>query len=191
MKIRFKDFILNEGKADTTYLAGKIGDLLAALQELQDNMGGMGTRQLTKSSALIVNQIRSILHVTWGKEEVKHLATLQKIGVAIMKAVEEKEGLTDVLASATAELQKTTQDMGVPINTLGEPAKAPPEPETLAPPAGEEEKEAPKPQGQEQAPPPPPQGQEAPQPPAGGQVPPPPTPGAPPPQPPPASLPMR
>ena len=43
----FKGFILNEGRA---YLGIRIGDILNAIQDLEQNAKGMGTRQMVKNA---------------------------------------------------------------------------------------------------------------------------------------------
>lgn len=128
--MRFKYFLLNEGQA---FLAQKIGDLLSALQELEQNAGHLGTRQQVKNAEEIVNYIRRILHVHWEKEEEEYLRTLQKVGVAIMRAIDEKDDLPAIITSSTREVEKIMSDMGVPVNNLGSPENTEPEPDTNEP----------------------------------------------------------
>lgn len=119
--MQFKQFLLNETRS---YLGQKVGDILTAAHELRDDSKNMGSRDLTRFSERIVNQIRRILHSHWPKEEKKHLLTLQKVAVAIMKAIEEKDDLHGTIAGAAAELEKLTADLGVPIHRLGSSPKA-------------------------------------------------------------------
>ncbi len=112
----FKDYILLENRV---YLGGKMGDILTALQELRDDAKSMGTRSLVRYSEKIVNQIRRVLHTHWPKDEIKFLRPLQKIGVAMMKAIEEREGLEEIVAGSAGELEKVISKMGVPINKIG------------------------------------------------------------------------
>lgn len=114
--MQFKQFLLNEGQS---YFAQKLGDVLEALQDLSDNAKNIGTRQLVRYSEEIVNHMRIILHTHWSKEEEKHLRTLQKVGVAIMRAIEERDDLPEILVSATQEIQKLMGDIGVPMHNLG------------------------------------------------------------------------
>lgn len=128
MGIRFKQFILNESQA---YLGQKVGDILTAVQELRDDANNMGARDLTRFSERIVNQIRRILHSTWPREEKKHLLVLQKIGVALMKSIEEKDDLPGTISGAASALEDLVADLGVPIHKLATTDKAPEkEPET-------------------------------------------------------------
>ena len=113
--MRFKQFIINEASA---YMGQKVGDILTATQELNDDSKNMGTRDLIRFSERIVNQIRRILHSNWPKEEKKHLLTLQKVGVAIMKAIEDKDDLPGTIAGAVGTLEKLVGKLGVPINKL-------------------------------------------------------------------------
>ena len=108
-------FILNENKI---YLTQKIGDILTAVKELNDDSKNMGTRDLVRFSERIVNNIRRILHSNWSKEEKKYLLSLQKVGVAIMKAIEEKDDLPGIISSSASSLQKLVTDLGLPINKL-------------------------------------------------------------------------
>lgn len=125
--MRFKHFLLNESQA---YLGQKVGDILTAAQELRDESGNMGTRDLTRFSERIVNQIRRILHSNWPREEKKHLATLQKVGVAVMKAIEEKDDLPGTIAGITTLLEKLVANLGVPIHKLASTDVAPEEDDT-------------------------------------------------------------
>lgn len=117
--MRFKHFILNE---DHVYLSQKIGDILNAVHDLEQNVDGMGNRQLTSNAESIVNQIRRILHTSWNKSEIKYLQILQKAGVSIMKAIEEKDDLRSVLTGVSGILEKTLGGLDTPINDLGSPA---------------------------------------------------------------------
>jgi alpha-ketoglutarate-dependent taurine dioxygenase len=114
--MQFKQYLISEGQS---FFAQKIGDILEALQDLSDNSKNIGTRQLIRYSEEIVNHMRIILHTHWGKEEEKYLRTLQKIGVAIMRAIDEKDDLPEILVSATQEMQTLMSDLGVPMHNLG------------------------------------------------------------------------
>jgi len=151
LSLDFGGFLLNE---DKVYLSHRVGDILNALQELVENGKAMGTRQLVKNSESIVNQIRKILHSDWQKEEERHLKSLQKVGVALMRAIEEKDDLESILASSATELQKVQQDLGAPMQDLGAPegeeASDNPESVSTSPPEGKDEEKKPK---QPEAPP--------------------------------------
>ena len=118
MKFEFKDFLLNENRA---YLGQRMSDILNSLQELEENGKSLGTRQMVKDSEGVVNQLRRILHTHWGKEEEKHLKPLQKVGVALMKAIEEKSNLPDAISGSTKEMEKLMTDMKMPVNKLAAP----------------------------------------------------------------------
>ena len=121
-KLDFTLYILNETK---THLSQKIGDILSALQNLHDDADHLGTRQLLKASQGIVNQIRRVIHETWPDTEMDSLQILQKIGVALSKAIDENTNLKDVIASSVEELQQASG--GHPVNDLGggnEPSEA-------------------------------------------------------------------
>jgi hypothetical protein len=113
---RFKSFLLHENKY---YLGQKAGDLLTALQSLGDDASNIGNRTLIRAVQGIVNQIRRILHGRWDDGDFKYLKVLQKIGVALCKAIDEKEDIATVLSSAGTELEDLLSKMGVPVNSLG------------------------------------------------------------------------
>lgn len=115
MKISFKDFLLNENKY---YLGNRIGDILSSVQELQQNSEGMGARQLVANSSRIVDQIRGILHSTWSSREEKYLKDLQKIGVALAKAIDEKDDLEEILPAISSGLEKISSKLGTPVHSL-------------------------------------------------------------------------
>ena len=116
--MEFKDFLLSENES---YLGQQIADVVSALSDLNTHGPNMGTRPTVEAAETIVGKIRRILHTHWPKEETKYLAALQKVGVSIMRAVEEKDDLLGVLQSSEQELSKTTSDMGVPVNSLASP----------------------------------------------------------------------
>jgi hypothetical protein len=158
--MEFKQFLLTEQKE---YLANRVNDILTGIHELLQAKKQMGARQLVRNAETIANQIRKVLHSSWPRSEHKYLKTLQKCGVALMKAIEEKGDLPEVFNSVRSELERMTQKLGVPANQLGTGAEETPErPEE--PPPGQQ------PPAPQQAAPPP-QGM-PPQPPQQGELPP-------------------
>lgn len=121
--MNFKDFLLNEKQMvideDKKYFGQKVGDALSAIHDMEDNSKAVGTRKLTKASLTLVNQIRTILHDQWSASLLPQLQILQRVGVALMKAIDEKGDIADVLANAGDELEKITKDLGTPINHIG------------------------------------------------------------------------
>ena len=179
-KLHFKDFLLNENKQ---ILGHKVADILNAVHDLNDNGANMGARLMVKRATTVVNMIRRILHSPWNDENKKYLKVLQKVGVAIMKAIDEKDDLPSVIAGVSDEIGKLSQKMHVPVNDLGSdeggsdaddgvatsgPPKADPAqmPDQQGPPpeaeAGGQPGQMPPPGGQVGAPPqvPPPPGQQ-------------------------------
>ena len=157
--MRFRDYLLNE---DASFLNEKIGDLTNAMQNLLDNSEGMGKRQVVTASEKIVNQIRTILHTHWPKKDTQYLAPLQTVGVAISKAIDEKDDLSEVMTASVEELQKLADSVGAPVNALASPEEAPPENEALPPSQGESPPEQPQQQQPPQQQPPPPEGAQMP-----------------------------
>jgi hypothetical protein len=122
-RISFRDFLLNENKY---YLGQRIGDVLTAIQDLQQNGESMGRRQMTANAQRIVDQIRTILHSNWSKKEEKYLTAIQKAGVAIARSIDEKDDLEEILGSVGEELQQVVSKMGVPVNSLATPPEEEP-----------------------------------------------------------------
>lgn len=116
--MKFKEFILNEQKQ---YLGQKIGDILTATQELRDEAKNMGSRDLSRFSERIVNQIRRLLHSYWSKENQPYLKDLQKIGVALMKSVKEKGDLEQTVSGVAGALEGLISKIGTPINRIASP----------------------------------------------------------------------
>jgi len=116
--MNFKQFLLNENQA---YLGQKVGDILTSLKEINADSKTMGSRDLVRFSERIVNQIRPLLQASWQKEEGQYLFTLQKVAVAIMKAIEDKNDLPGIIASSTVTLEKLVSDLGVPIHKFAAP----------------------------------------------------------------------
>ena len=114
----FKSFLINEEKS---YLGRKVAGVLTPMQELQDDMQNMGARHLTRVAENIVNEIRKILHGHWKQEQQKYLKDLQKIAVAIQKAIEDKGDLKEIIPSAIQSMQTLSGKLGVKINNLKGP----------------------------------------------------------------------
>lgn len=117
--VNFKEFLLNENKIR---LGKRVGDVLNSVHELQDDMENISVRHLKKVAENIVNQIRRILHSQWGTEDHKYLKRLQSVGVAIMKALEEKGDIKEILSQVGSELESLSKKLGVKINQLEPPA---------------------------------------------------------------------
>lgn len=101
--MRFKEFVLQENK---NYLDQKISDILSALQDLNDSAENMGARHLVSNATTIVNQIRRIVHTHWPENDEPKLLVLQKCGVAIMRAIEEKDDLESVLRACQPNIEE-------------------------------------------------------------------------------------
>lgn len=134
--ITFKHFLLNEEKS---YLNQRISDILTALHDLQEDIDNLGSRHINRMAESIVNQIRRVLHSNWSEKQHKSLKSLQKAGVAIMKAIEEKGDIKAILGSATKEIEELSGKLGTPVSDIGDSAEGqpavlePPEPEQPQP----------------------------------------------------------
>lgn len=116
--VKFKEFLLNE---NSIRLGKRVGDVLNSVHELQDDMDNISLRHLKRISENIVNQIRRILHSQWPTEQHKYLKRLQAIGVAIMKTLEEKGDIRQVLQQVSSELETLSKKLGVKINDIEPP----------------------------------------------------------------------
>lgn len=116
----FKRFLINEEK---NYLGNRVGDVLTAAQELEQDMESLGSRHLNRLADNVVNQIRKILHGHWSSKSEKYLQKLQRVAVAIKKTIEDKGDLKQILPTAIQELETISGELGVKVNNL----EAPPE----------------------------------------------------------------
>lgn len=115
---RFKNFLINESNS---YLGHRVNDVLTALQDVQNDMKNLGTRHLSRLIENIVNEIRKILHSQWEVRQHKHLEQLQKVAVALMKTIEDKGDLRDIIPAAVQTLEGIAGKVGVKINDLQAP----------------------------------------------------------------------
>lgn len=114
--MEFRNFLINENRS---FLAQKISDILSAIQDLNDNAPNLGARHLMSNAEAIVNQIRRILHTDWPQKDQPNLVKLQKCGVAIVKAIEEKDDLISILKSCQNELEQINNES--PTNKIMTP----------------------------------------------------------------------
>jgi len=108
--------------------------LLSSVQSLGEDAPNLGNRALMRATQGIIDQIRRILHGRWDDSDLNYLKVLQKVGVALCKAIDEKDDIATVVSSVGQELEQMLNDMEVPVNNVGndEGAQAPEE-EPLAP----------------------------------------------------------
>lgn len=116
----FKEFILNENKQ---FFASQCGDILNAIQNLEEEAEHIGTRNLVRFSSNIANNIRNLIHSHWIDDLEDHLKSLQKVGVAILKGIEETSDLLETIKSAKAILEELIKKLGMPINDIAVPEK--------------------------------------------------------------------
>lgn len=113
--MKFREFLMVESDQ---YFAQRVSDILNALQDLNDSAGDMGTRHLVSNSETIVNQIRRIIHTHWPQGVEPNLKTLQKCGVSIMRAIEEKDDLPGVLKACQGHLEALSGKQDKPANAI-------------------------------------------------------------------------
>lgn len=116
--MKFAEFLLNEEKA---YLGHRISDVLTVVHDLEEDLPGMGTRHILKVAEDIVNQIRKIIHGQWSPRHSKDLKELQKIGVALMKAVDEKGDLKTLIPTISKSLETISGRLGIKTNDVQPP----------------------------------------------------------------------
>lgn len=119
MQNSFKQFLICENEQ---FLAVQMNDVLDDLQNLQDEINNIGTKNLVKTSQLIANNIRNIIKSHWEISTNKPLVSLQKCGVAILKGIQEKSDLKDVIPSLIEEIQKAISQMKEPVNRIASPS---------------------------------------------------------------------
>ncbi len=114
--MQFRHFLINE---ESEYFGSKVGNILSAVHDLADDSQHMVTRHLNRLVSHIVNQIRSVIHSQWSISQRPYLEELQKIGVALAKAADEKEDLAELLPSVGQELETIMGKIGTPVNQVG------------------------------------------------------------------------
>lgn len=117
--IGFKQFLIIENEQ---FLALQTNDILEDLKNLKDEIENIGTKNLVKTSQLIANNIRNIIKSHWEISTDKPLLSLQKCGVAILKAIQEKSDLKDIIPACIEEIEKTISQMKEPVNRIASPS---------------------------------------------------------------------
>jgi len=116
----FKQFFFLESKQ---FFASQCGDILDAIQNLEEEAEYIGTRNLVRYSQNIANNIRNLIHSHWTDDLAEHLKVLQKAGVAILKSIEESSNLLDSIKAARSAIEELVKKLGMPINDVGVPEK--------------------------------------------------------------------
>jgi hypothetical protein len=114
----FGEFLINEEKQ---HLGHRVSDILTGLQDIQNDMENLGSRHLARLADQITDEIRKVLHGTWGEKQTKSLKTLQRVGVALKKAIEDRDDLKEIIPTAAQELQTVLHKLGVRVNDLKAP----------------------------------------------------------------------
>jgi hypothetical protein len=117
--MEFKSFLFLEQKV---YLSERIGDVLTGLQKLNNDIENMGKRHIMRIIDKIVARIRKILHGNWSYEEDRYLKELQKIGVSLMKGLDNKQDLVQLVTNCTDATEKLLDKLEKPINNVAAPA---------------------------------------------------------------------
>lgn len=114
----FRDFLLNE---ERSHLGHRVGDVLNSLHNIQSDMENLGSRHLARLADDIVNQLRKILHGNWTDKQKVYLKDVQRVAVAIKRAIEERDDLQQIVPAATQQLQTIAGKMGLRVNNLTAP----------------------------------------------------------------------
>ena len=126
----FKNYLILENEQ---FLAVQINNVLEDLQNLQDEIESIGTRNLVRTATIIANNIRNIIKSPWEISDKKALFSLQKCGVAVLKSIEEKSDLKELIPELVNEIQTALGYLKEPVNKIASPsaktAKEEPTPE--------------------------------------------------------------
>lgn len=112
----FKQFLFME--RHDAFLSEKLSYILTALQELEQNSSHIGSRYIVAAAERIADNIRQVLHSNWSKSEEKHLITLQAVGVALAKSIDENDDLINVVSAAKTTLEQLIGKLKQPVNSL-------------------------------------------------------------------------
>lgn len=130
ISLDFKSFVYRETKE---YLGDELGRILNSIQSLSDDAKKIGTEKLVEYSKRLISDIQSVVNGHWMPDDIKYLKDLQTIGVALSKALKEKDDLEAKLSSSAQLLQNTLKNMGVPINNLAVTGKNEPKKQQAQP----------------------------------------------------------
>jgi hypothetical protein len=120
----FKNYLIVE---NDQFLAVQVNNVLEDLQNLLDEIENIGTRNLVKTSNVIANNIRNIVKSHWEVSNEKPLLSLQKCGVAILKSIEEKSDLKELIPELVKEIENSLAQMKQPVNKIASPSAKPKE----------------------------------------------------------------
>jgi hypothetical protein len=108
-ELEFRQHLIVENKS--SYLSSLVSSALEDAQEIESSGNQIGVRQLVDEATTLVGKLRKILHSSFPRSQRKYLRAVQKCGVAIMKAIDEKGDLKQTITDVRAELQKVVDKL--------------------------------------------------------------------------------
>lgn len=110
MKIDFKKYLFSEA-FDTSNV--EVGDILAALQQIQSDINNIKRKDLIDSLEVTVSNMRGLLNP---KNDNYLISTIQKIICAIKDDIESNNDFKDTIESSVYELENYLKNKKVAIN---------------------------------------------------------------------------
>jgi len=111
--MRFKEYLLNEQKE---FLAAKVGDILASLQQLKDS--NAKKKDLSDIVDSIVSRIRALINSDFGDENKKNIVSLRDVAFYLKNSIENNADMGEVMSNSISALEDIVSNLGQPINKL-------------------------------------------------------------------------
>ncbi len=115
--LNFKYYIFKE---NIKMLGSKIGDIISNFEKAIEQYDVVGLKTSMHNIAEISADIRSLIQGHMATENKKYMKELQKIGVALEKMIENKQGDSKkTLEDCASSLKNIAKEIGVPLNDIG------------------------------------------------------------------------
>lgn len=119
----FRSYVIKE---ERLHLIDEVRAVLQAFTKLEKDIRQLGARQAVKATDECVGLARQVLGMWWRREDIKLLEQLQKAAVAVAKAADENQDLSQTVSGARALLEKAVQEMGDQLKDTGAEVPSPP-----------------------------------------------------------------
>lgn len=119
----FRNYVIKE---ERLHLVDEVRSVLEAFMRLEKDIRQLGARQAVKAADEVVGLARQVLGMWWRQEDMPLLEELQKAAVAVAKAADENQDLSQTVAGARQLLDKAVQSMSYQLKDTGGTVQTPP-----------------------------------------------------------------
>lgn len=119
----FRNYVIKE---ERLHLVDEVRSVLEAFMRLEKDIRQLGARQAVKAADEVVGLARQVLGMWWRQEDMPLLEELQKAAVAVAKAADENQDLSQTVAGARQLLDKAVQSMSDQLKDTGGTVQTPP-----------------------------------------------------------------